>query len=427
MALPLQAENDTVHKFSFELNSLIINDSIRDPEYTADFVWEPEVYGDFDACEIVFEPIFLFPVESNAVFSGKINELRVSFSLSDYIDFSAGKYIHDSSFAAFFSKTAFFRTTDYQELLKGNLNSAVTSSWLAECSFYTGDLYFRAGFEPFREKPPFFDPGSVWFPDLGFNKIISSPFAPDGVIELAEIRIVEPEQQNIWYDLIQDFGGTFEFGGRIGPLDFLSAFYTGLDSAPLYSAEIILKNLVDDFSVDLHPVEERVYALGAAVRGAAGPVVLYGETAFYFNKPFVKDTFYSTSAGFETETYTSEYLCATIGGRWEWWDANLFITAEYTDGFIFNPAPGTIAPFFQHMVLASLIWTPLENQFNISLNGIADADDGSVGAGFSIEYLPWEGRVSFKLGLPLFFGSPDSSLGQYRQIIYPTFSSYILF
>ena len=73
IVFPVHAENDMVHKFAFELNTLIYKDSIRDPEYAANFLWEPDVFGDFKNCEILFKPVLLFHLESKAETNVKIN------------------------------------------------------------------------------------------------------------------------------------------------------------------------------------------------------------------------------------------------------------------------------------------------------------------------------------------------------------------
>ncbi len=425
--IPVYAENEMFQKFTFSLNTLILKDSVHNAEYTADFVWKPEIFGYSDKYDLTFKPVVCFLINDETEVTADIKELVLSFSLSDSIEISAGRYIHDASFASFFSRTAFARVTDYQEILEGNPDSAVLASWLIEGTYYFGDLYLRASAEPFRTELPFFETDSVWFPNLGFTEKISSPFASDGVIELEGISITEPVQSTNWYNFIEDIGGALEFGGRLGPCDFLTIIYSGRDTVPLYSAEIILKNLVDDYSVVLYPVEQRIYAAGIAARGVIGPVVLYGESSFILNKPFIKETFYSTSAGFETESYTSKYIGLTVGGRWEWWETNLFITAEYTDGYILNEEPRTIMPFFQRMALLSLLWTPLDGQLSLNLNGVADIEETSFAVTTGIEYAPGEGKLSIKLGMPLFFGAADSTLGQYSDIIFPTISASILF
>lgn len=428
IVFPLQAENETVHNLSLILHTLSNkNDTIEDAVYTANLLWEPEIYGYLEQGEIIFKPALLFPVERGGKSTVEIKELKVSFYPKGNLEFDAGRYVHNSSFAAFFSKTAFFRAIDYQELLKGKFDSAAIPSWLVEGSIYIDDWYIRVGVEPFREDLPFFDPDSIWFPNLGFKETIASPFAPDGEIALEEIRLVEPEPRSSWDRFAEDIGRSLEMGGRIGLCDFLMIIYSGRDTVPLYSAEIVLKNLVEDYRVDLHPIEERVTAFGAALRTAIGPVVIYGESAFYLDKPFIKETFYSTVAGFETESYKSEYWGTTIGGRWEWWKANLLVSAEFTNGYIINEAPRTVMPFFQRMALSSLIWMPFDRQIIFSLAGVVAMEDNSVAANCSVEYAPGEGRISVKLSTPLFFGTPDSSFGQYSEILYPTLSSSISF
>jgi len=427
ITFPLHAGNDTVHTFSLILHTLGNIDNIKDAVYTANFLWEPEVYGTLNQNEILFKPIFIFPIERGGEFTANIKEVKVSLFPAENLEFEAGRYIHDSSFAAFFSKTAFYRAIDYQELLKGDLNSAAIPSWLIEGSLYKGDWYVRVGIEPFREDLPFFDPNSIWFPNLGFNETIASPFAPDGEIALKEIRLVEPEPRSSWDRFAEDIGRSLEIGGRIGLSDLLMIIYSGRDTVPLYSAEIVLKNLVEDYRVDLHPIEERVTAFGAALRTAIGPVVIYGESAFYFDKPFIKETFYSTAAGFETESYKSGYWGTTVGGRWEWWDADLLVSAEFTNGYIVNEAPRTIMPFFQRMALTSLTWMPFNGQIIFSAAGVIAIEDRSIASNCSIEYAPGEGSISVKLSTPLFFGTPSSSFGQYSKILYPTLSTSIRF
>ncbi len=422
---PLSAENDTVHTFSFMLHSLADVDRVKDASYEAELLWEPEVYGYGERSEVVFRPRIVFPVDGEEEFQGSIRELRFSFFPTESLTFEAGKYIHDSSFAAFFSKTAFFRTVDYQELLKGSIDSAAVPSWLVEGTYFLGDWYVRGSVEPFRGDIPFFEVDSVWFPNLGFPEEIPSFLAPDGKIELEELRLVEPEARNAWNRLIEDIGGSLEIGGRVGSVDLMMLLSSGRDTTPLYTTEVVLKNLVDDYRIDLHPLEERLTSMGIAARTAFGPVVLFGEGAFSFNKPLMKETFYSTDAGFETESYTSPYIGITIGGRWEWWEANLLTSAEYTNGFILSEASRTVMPFFQQMALGSVLWTPLDGRLSCTAACVVAIEDGSVAGNLGITYAPGEGRLSVGLSMPLFFGSADSSFGQYREILYPTLSSSI--
>ena len=427
--LPVQSESDMNQMFTFQFHTLSNLQNMEDTSYASELIWEPEIYGYLERSELFFKPSFEFPIEEAGEVYAEIAELKLSFFPSDNISFSAGRYIHDSSFAAFFSQTAFFKTTDYMELLKGSIDSAVVPSWLIEGSLYHGDWYVRGSLEPFRYDLPFFEPDSVWFPNLGFPQEISINFewAPRDKIELEEIRIVDTDSDGSFNRFIEDIGVALEAGGRISEWDLLILAYSGRNTVPLYTAEIIPGEspLSDDYRVELHPLVERVASMGAAVRRAFGPLVFFGEGSWDFNRPLIKETYLSTGLGFETESYIRQYVGFTLGGRWEWWDANLLVSAEYTNGYILDEEPRTVMPFFQQMALSSLVWSPLDGRIVLSAAGIVAIEDRSLALNFSSEYSPGDGKVSIKLSLPLFFGSPDSSFGAYREILHPTFSSSI--
>lgn len=421
------AESETVHNFSFSFSAFSDMHDLESVTYESALIWEPEVYAYRNSLELYFYPRFWYPIESTVESYLDINEFKLSYYPNEKLTIELGQYLHDSTFAAFFSQTAFFRVTDYPNLIKGNLENTFIPTWLVDLSWYSGAYYLRSSFEPFREDIPFFSPDSPWFPNFGFPEEIASPFASDGKIELESVTVTDPEPQDTLTELKNNIGGALEFGGSTGTFDFLFIYYSGRDTTPLYTGEVILKGLHEDYRVELHPVNQRISALGTALRTSAGPFILYTEGSYIFNKTFLKDTYYSTPAGFETETYTSPFFGFTMGGRFEWWKANLIGTAEYTNGNNLEEHYGTVMPFFNKMALGNLTWLPLNGLFEFSMTGIISVVDASSAMNTSIKYSPSKGQVTFTLSTPLFFGDENSDFGQYKDLLHPTFSAELSF
>lgn len=339
-----------------------------------------------------------------------VDELVLTLDPLPFLQVRLGRFCAHPGTGVFFSPTSYMLRTDFEQLVTGRKDRMTLPADLVQASLFWGDAYLRLSAAPFSAPPELPGPGSPWFPDKDLPKTIWILFPPppypvylaDTVLKEAPIPPFDLRQVSV----------SAELGGTIHPLDLALLYYHGADNSPLLKAAISRPVAVQpDYIITITPAHRTIDALGLDLAVESGGFSAWADGSFVFSKSFLTtrldDDTWETLLG----SAPALELCLGASYRPPWADALLL--AEYRDTFAFAGDDSFVQPLLSSALAVMLRVELLDGRLAASGTWIESLADGSRAIHLLLSFQPsWE--LELQLAAPLFFGRPDTELGQFR-------------
>ena len=347
-----------------------------------------------------------------------LEESELVAYLGSYLVLRTGVFDYQPSVSDLLPSFNFFARRDLESYFEGRVGEATLPAPLVQLTGLAGPYFGRVTIMPTEAKVPFVDPDSPWFPNLGFPEEIRIGFPSPTVMRLTEI-VVEPYPDPS--RSFTDVSYQAEFGGTVRAFDFRLLYYHGQDLRPRYTATLEFpEGLFQDYRVRLTPIEWNLDAFGASLLAVLGPVRTYGEILHRHTDAVVIERVTSTPSGFQTIIHESPTYTYTLGASYRSSFPAVLLTAEYTNSGILKPVTRMIEPNLEHAAAASATWSPLDGRLSLTAFGLVSLRDYSFNTSFRGEVWSRDASLGLRLTVPAFWGEPDTELGQFSDLLFPS-------
>jgi hypothetical protein len=256
---------------------------------------------------------------------------------------------------------------------------------------------------------------SVWFPEKDLaavpDPIILPGFFGSTTYHRGEVRY---QEESASPPVLSDYSLALATGGSVAGVDFSLLYFDGWQSEPLVTYELFF---VTDYDIIIRPEYRMARSLGLNAASSFGPIRLWTDAAFTFNKSFAS-TRIAEPPPVETELERHNALEATAGVSFEAVDLNSIAVLEYSRLFVFGANEDTVVLPYLHQALAGTVLTYLfDYRVTPSVTTIVSLPIGEAASAVvyaEISYAP-SPQLELVVRSPFFLGASDSELGQYAD------------
>lgn len=276
-------------------------------------------------------------------------------------------------------------------------------------------------------RPPFFpcefsapDVDGPWFPSASIPESISDGgiSATRRAIEIGSALGLDDRRSGDWL---------VDLGASIAAFDFGLVAYWGIAPKPAYVPRLVFGEALDggSYTVEIDPVFARIGALGFYLSFAPDLASLGGMEVHLEGR-------YSTGVPYEYETgriglsyhegswsvlvadsSTTEEVACCLGGSLSLQSLPLSFFFEGKTEFF--PTESDIDVAFSNLALGGIQGRLFRDSFAWNLAAAVSLPDGGWALFGQMTIKAW-GESELSLAMPIFFGNPDSDLGQYSGV-----------
>jgi hypothetical protein len=212
---------------------------------------------------------------------------------------------------------------------------------------------------------------------------------------------------------LRRFSVLAEAGGSLYPLDFSLLYYHGADNSPLVKAEFYFPlGLYESYDIILTPVMRWIDALGCNLAAHAGPFTFWTDDSITFAKTFLTNRLSDTAL--ETALAERSYLELCLGASYSPSFIDGLGVIEYRQGIVFANDDSVIEPLLSSVLVCLVQLDLVAGKLSPALTWIQSFHDASGALYLRLSLKP-SLEFEARLTAPLFFGAPDTELGQFRD------------
>ncbi|MCP4136152.1 MAG: hypothetical protein GY754_34595 [bacterium] len=307
---------------------------------------------------------YVYPTGNSGHLSNRllVNELYIKW-LTSLFELKAGRQVIRWGTADAFNATSYFSPMDISEILfKDDDELYLGVDSLSGIVFF-GDYTLQLVCMPIVTTSKLPGSGSPW--EMRYPNTVIGPFSLPVSFQDADSGI-DPDWKNI------SFGG--RFSGTINSLDFSVSGYHGIDRNILLYPTIAYSGVIPT-SISLSPIYKKITSFGADFAYAISDFTIQGEGAYSYNKKVVKKDIDTSVPQAQAEIKETGFINFSAGVNWLIDGEDFSVTLEYMRGDYLKNSDDYYDPFFNNLIVGSILKKFLDSSIELELRGMFNTSD----------------------------------------------------
>lgn len=389
--------------------ALVTDDTDGESGYDWSLRLEPLLTADTDRFSLTARLSIKQEQARAAEFS--LSSLAMELFLGPSITAKAGKFLYQPGNSEYLSPHDYLVRTDFEKLFGGESLDAQLGTELLQLTAFLRSAYLRLSYAPLKPELLLPQPDSIWFPRRDIPARYSN-------FELRRLYYTAEPQRA---PRLSDGSYLAEFGTTLAGFDLSLLGYYGWSTEALLYPSLGALDLAGFFDVELTPIQERYGSVGSSVATSFGGMRLYGEGSYAFERPYPKSDSFGVVTNDESPYGTVGALETTVGGSYNGYlnsvlGGDLFWLALAEHHRVWLLPDSVEPPFLSHAV-STRTEAGHSSGVSVAVDHVLSLEEGTGWSGALIPELRFEDTISSLAGYlryPLFWGSRDSELGQFR-------------